>query len=153
MDNIMCKKGCCLLQIFPKIMVKKRPQFPFEKRKAGVLVCCDNKVLLTQSYNNYWGIPKGCMEPYDHSTIECAIRELREETGLKITLNDKNLYKLQTNCFIYKFHLKNKNMVKVEKLPYLDSTGIGWVNLDCAFDFNLNSLTRKILKSLGSLYL
>jgi hypothetical protein len=36
-------------------------------------------------------------------------------------------------------------MVNVEDLKNLDSTGIGWVNIECAFDLNLNYLTKKIL--------
>ncbi|CCV01879.1 hydrolase, NUDIX family [Invertebrate iridescent virus 22] len=147
METIICKKGCCSLQIFPKTKPENISQhYPFEKRKAGVLVCNGNEVLLTQSYNNCWGIPKGQMELYDQSTKICAERELKEETGLDITLNEKDLYKiLLDNCYVYKINLENKNLVKLENLPQLDSTGIGWVNIECAFDFNLNFLTRKIL--------
>lgn len=147
MDYLVCKKGCCSLQICPKIKPENQSQhYPFEKRKAGVFVCSGNEVLLTQSYNKYWGIPKGQMELYDESIKICAERELKEETGLDITLNENDLYKiLLNNCYIYKIHLENKNIVKLEDLQHLDSTGIGWVNIECAFDFNLNFLTRKIL--------
>lgn len=147
MDNIVCKKGCCSLKILPKPKQENCGQpYPFEKRKAGVFVCCDNKVLLTQSYNNYWGIPKGRMELSDLSTKSCAERELKEETGLNITLSDNDLYRIiLDNCYVYRTSIKNVDVIHFENLPNLDSTGIGWVNFECVFDFNVNFLTRKIL--------
>lgn len=147
MDIIICKKGCCKLKILPK----SKPQnngllYPFEKRKAGVFVCCGNKVLLTQAHNNCWGIPKGHMEAFDSNTKVCAERELKEETGLKIHLNDTDLYRIiLDNCYVYRVYVESIDVVNVENLVNLDSTGIGWADLDCAFDFNLNLLTRKIL--------
>jgi hypothetical protein len=147
MNTLVCQKGCCSLKIFPKSKQENYDQpYPFEKRKAGVFVCCGNKILLTQSYNNYWGIPKGQMELYDLSTKACAERELKEETGLVITLNDNDLYRIiLDNCYVYRISVENTDIVDLNNLPNLDSTGIGWVNDECAFDFNVNFLTRKIL--------
>ncbi len=147
MDILLCKKGCCQLKILPKQTSANRGSLhPFEKRKAGVFVCCGNKVLLTQSHNNYWGIPKGQMEVFDSNTRICAERELHEETGLKIHLNDSDLYRIiLNNCYVYRIYVSTTDVVNMENLVNLDSTGIGWVDLNCAFDFNLNLLTRKIL--------
>lgn len=147
MDTVLCKKGCCSLKILSKVKGEKCEQrYPFEKRKAGVFVCCDNKVLLTQSYNNCWGIPKGQMEPFDQTTKMCAERELKEETGLIVVLNDNDLYRIiLDNCYIYKISVENVNIINIQNFENLDSTGIGWVDIECASDFNLNFLTRKIL--------
>lgn len=149
-----CKKGCCSLYSSfkhkPQMKLENKPHNPFEKRKAGVFVCCENKVLLTQSYNNCWGIPKGQMELFDSSTKECAERELKEETGLVVNLCDNDLYKIMLdNCYVYKINIENTGIVDLENLVNLDSTGIGWVNFECAFDFNLNFLTRKILTGIS----
>lgn len=147
METITCKKGCCELKILPKSKVENYGSpYPFEKRKAGVFVCFKNKVLLTQSYNNYWGIPKGQMEPFDANTKICAERELKEETGLVISLNDTDLYRIiLDNCYVYRIYVENMDIVDLNNLSNLDSTGIGWIDLECAFDLNLNFLTRKIL--------
>lgn len=147
MDTLSCAKGCCLLKIFPKIKEASYSQtYPFEKRKAGVFIYCDNKVLLTQSYNNYWGIPKGQMEPHEDSVKSCAERELKEETGIVIVLHDNDLYRIiLDNCYIFKVKVDNMDILDLNKLPDLDSTGIGWVDFECAFEFNINFLTRKIL--------
>ena len=147
MNTLVCQKGCCSLKILPKSKQEKYGQsYPFEKRKAGVFVCCDTKILLTQSYNNYWGIPKGQMELSDSSTKACAERELKEETGLVVTLSDNDLYRIiLDNCYVYRISVKNVDVVDLNNLFNLDSTGIGWVEYECAFDFNVNFLTRKIL--------
>jgi hypothetical protein len=49
------------------------------------------------------------------------------------------------NYYIFRVGIENTDMVNVEDLKNLDSTGIGWVNIECAFDLNLNYLTKKIL--------
>jgi hypothetical protein len=46
---------------------------------------------------------------------------------------------------VYKICVENMDIINLDNLENLDSTGIGWVDLECAFDFNLNFLTRKIL--------
>jgi 8-oxo-dGTP pyrophosphatase MutT (NUDIX family) len=147
MNTLVCQQGCCSLKILSKFKQKNYDApYPFEKRKAGVLVCCGTKVLLTQSYNSCWGIPKGKMELFDSSTKSCAERELKEETGLVITLEDKDLYRIiLDNCYVYRIFVENMDIINVNNLANLDSTGIGWVDFECAFDFNINFLTRKIL--------
>ena len=149
MKIIKCKKGCCILQVSNTPISKDKPLInPFEKRKAGVFVYCGNKILLTQSYNNYWGIPKGQMEQYDGVVRNCAQRELKEETGLNINLSDEHLYKiLFDNCYIYKIKVYNMDIVNLNNLDNLDSTGIGWVNFECAFDLHLNFITKTLLMS------
>lgn len=147
MDILVCQKGCCALKILPKTKQENCGQpYPFEKRKAGVFVCCGTKILLTQSYNNCWGIPKGQMELFDSSTKACAERELKEETGLIATLSDNDLYRIiLDNCYVYRISVENMDVVDLNNLSNLDSTGIGWVEYECVFDFNVNFLTRKII--------
>jgi 8-oxo-dGTP pyrophosphatase MutT (NUDIX family) len=147
MENIYCEKGCCNLKTLNKNIKKnKGMHYPFEKRKAGVVIWCKGKVLLTQSHNNYWGIPKGQVEPSDKNIKSCAERELKEETGLNITLKDYELYKvILDHNYIYKISIEDMDSINLENLPILDSTGIGWVYPDCARSLNLNFLTRKLL--------
>ena len=154
-NTIFCNKGCCHLEIYSKPKPDERQPYPFEKRKAGVLVCSspnvsgETKILMVQSYNNCWGIPKGQMEPFDDSPKECAQRELYEETGLNVTLQDSDLYRiLLDNCYVYKISVSNMDVIDLSNLPILDSTGIGWVKIECAFDLNITFLTRKILMGL-----
>ncbi|ABF82141.1 hypothetical protein MIV111R [Invertebrate iridescent virus 3] len=153
MDTIFCNKGCCSLQTIKKKKPKvcdPNERYPFEKRKAGVFVECGSKFLLVQSYNDCWGIPKGHMEAYDHSPKTCAERELKEETGLEVKLTDAHLFRiLLDNYYIYKISIPSVDQVDLSALPQLDSTGIGWVDMECAFDLNLTVLTQKILMALS----
>ena len=157
-STIPCIDGCCSLTLFPKEKKEFDGAFyPFEKRKAGVLVCCGDtssksdpetrgKVLIVQSYNNFWGIPKGRVESYDDGPKVCAERELKEETGMEIELKESDLFRIiLDNCYVYKINVDSMDVVNHENLPILESTGIGWVKPYCALDFNINFLTRKVV--------
>ena len=61
-----------------------------DKHKAGVVLIYDNKILLVHPTNSSWksrscGIPKGFMQDGEDA-IDSALRELREETGIKLKL-------------------------------------------------------------------
>ena len=59
--------------------------YPVILAGAGILITNTKKQLLLvkRSDNGYWAIPGGAMEPGEY-TIDTAIRETFEETGLKI---------------------------------------------------------------------
>lgn len=69
-----------------------------KKRYAGVLVKCNNKVLLCKrnnqgSFPGMWSVPGGKMEQGEEP-IESAMREFFEETNIEIY--DAPLYKITT---------------------------------------------------------
>jgi 8-oxo-dGTP diphosphatase len=68
-----------------------RVVYPTAKPTAGALVVRDGRVLLVRRAiepgRGKWDVPGGFMEP-DERPQEGAIRELREETGLAVTLTD-----------------------------------------------------------------
>lgn len=51
-----------------------------------ICVSATNKVLLVQGRQGEkkWSFPKGHRELYDSTPLECALRELKEETGLTL---------------------------------------------------------------------
>tara|TARA_B110000305_G_scaffold239622_1_gene307934 strand:- start:610 stop:999 length:390 start_codon:yes stop_codon:yes gene_type:complete len=62
---------------------------------AGCIVYCKGLVLLARRiegenvpYSGYWSIFAGSREPPSEPPTICAIRELEEETGIKIKTND-----------------------------------------------------------------
>ena len=61
-----------------------------EEISAGAIVYTkkDNKVnyLISKDFHNNWGFPKGHLEN-DETEIEAAIREIKEEVGVDVSLN------------------------------------------------------------------
>jgi 8-oxo-dGTP pyrophosphatase MutT (NUDIX family) len=150
--HVWCQKKCCMLTTMSKtkrVVDQVQLPYPFEKRKAGVLVRCEDKILLVQSYNKFWGIPKGRVELSDKNVVECAKRELLEEAGIDIALHDSDLHKIVLdNCYIFQVFVDSCDIINPNHLSNLDSTGIGWVHKDCVNDFDIAFLTRKALEPL-----
>ena len=79
---MLCDCGGC---IFEMSIYDSDKGFSRNRRKAGVVIFNPptESVLLVQSRGNLWGFPKGSIE--ENETIkDAAIREVREETGLKV---------------------------------------------------------------------
>lgn len=60
------------------------------KPKAGCLVVNDSQILLIKK-NGAWQIPKGKIKK-EESTLEAAIRETEEETGIRPTKIENTLF-------------------------------------------------------------
>lgn len=59
---------------------------PLDHKVYGCICISDtNKILLVKGRNTQkWSFPKGHRDRADRSTLECALRELHEETGLRL---------------------------------------------------------------------
>lgn len=129
-----CTNGCCSYQL------KKYKRCTFTPKllqKAGVFIYdkSRNKILLVQSRGNLWGPPKGSVE-LNESIIECALREVKEETGIRLTLDNIS----ESHKFIFDnshYYYCEMNEVDVTlDTPMLsdelnDASGIGWININC----------------------
>lgn len=74
-------------------------------KRAGIILTHQNKYLLVQGiHSKKWSFPKGCIETGE-TTLQCAIRELEEETGVKLNTNTESLTKeyiyYDTHLFSY----------------------------------------------------
>lgn len=122
----------CSIFSWPYVNCENIIKFQQNKKAGGILIHND-KVLLIQSRGNMWGFPKGSIEK-DESTLECAIREVNEETSLLIlfTPNDKQYF--FNNIVLYVKHLQKVPQFDLEKIrnhKNNDCSGIGWFNLQC----------------------
>ena len=129
--------------------------------KAGVILFSPNKkyVLLVKSKSNKirkckWGFPKGNIEPNENIN-DCAMRELKEETGLFINI-DNNIIEhnhINQGRTLYYCYILNNNMminiiktIKTHKDDNDEIDKIAFVPLEKCFDLILNSEAKRILK-------
>lgn len=158
--HVFCPSKCCRFTMAPSVLTWDTIQYAhskIRKRKAGVFMYDPTlkKVLLVQSRGDKWGFPKGTME--DGETIEeCAIREVLEETGIRLTLAQIHTYlKFRIDKATYYYAIVNSTLNMYQTEPetsiHNDATGIVWISLDCLVacvqqgQMLLNSHCKKLL--------
>jgi ADP-ribose pyrophosphatase YjhB (NUDIX family) len=148
-----CSDNCCLL----KIDTYESPKFKNyyrNRKKAGVCIYDPNtdKVLIVQSRGNFWGSPKGGLN-INETERACAIREVKEETGMIITSTEfKKAIKIK-NRAIYFYIERNECNVDIQKnYKDNDANGIGWIKVNCLVnaiksgDITLNKHAQIVFK-------
>jgi len=144
--KIKCPAGCCELQVekFTGVIDHRKDYKKYNKLKAGGILHdkCKDKVLLVQSRGKLWGFPKGTKN--DNESVEdCAVREIKEETGLSLTRAMLTRYTRINNgrsTFYYVEH--PEVLVEVQNsIENNDANGIGWVKICCL----RNMMDRKML--------
>lgn len=129
-----CLDGCCELKIkyYPPLNVI----IPngYKKKKAGIFIYDpeSKKVLLVQSRGQMWGIPKGTVEE-DETWEQCAIREVKEETGVCITHQELKYYIKIYKKAVYYYTEKAECEVTVQEnsVDDNDANAIGWIKVGC----------------------
>lgn len=101
--------------------------------KAGGMIVYKNKILIIQSNFKKWGFPKGHRNKGE-SVLECAIREIREETSLVVNLTESDrLLGVYENTVMYYKKLNYKPRINIKQIiqEQKDCTGISWIRLSC----------------------
>ena len=137
MPTFTCRKKCCEVEILPyngpKQFRKKLINTYRTRLKAGMFLYDSNskKVLLVQSRGHLWGLPKGTLNP-EEEFLDCAIREVQEETGLIIPSSKLEKYiSIKGKARYYYVEIDEcKVTVQIEDKDN-DANGIGWVNIEC----------------------
>jgi ADP-ribose pyrophosphatase YjhB (NUDIX family) len=126
---------CCSLLIWDYTRPATRHYIDPKRddRKAGGVLIYNGRVLLVQSRGNKWGFPKGGFERGENA-LQCAKREVHEETSFNVTFNDDDLKTKYKNTTLYVKHLRNDPPeidTSYLKTPGNDCTGVGWIRLTC----------------------
>jgi len=136
MRFLICKRGCCKLKITPYIYHDRSTRAK-TRCKAGVFIHdkVKNKVLIVQSRGNLWGLPKGTLE-YGETAIQCAIREVKEETGLLIS-EDKftNCVKIKNRAFYFYMQKPECEVTVQTQIVNNDVNSLGWIKPECLRDY------------------
>lgn len=111
-------------------------------------------ILLVKSYGGDWSFPKGSMSDFDESHRHSAIRELHEETGLIVNVDDLtlindriNIKKIRTVASVYSFEM-NKDDFDISQEIDLEISDIGWFKVS-EIPEKLNAFTKYLGQALG----
>lgn len=111
-----------------------------------------------------WRFPGGFSDVTDNSTEESAVRELFEETNIKIdkselfylgsTKIDDSRYKNSPHCITTSFYTYNDNQCKTEDFAKAgdDAIAINWIPLEELSTKNVNKVHHGLLKMLLEAY-
>lgn len=155
---IKCPSKCCCIQIglYNHSPYIHNPKHKFRRHKAGVFFYDPNteRVLLVQSHGKKWGSPKGAMEEdINETTQECALREVKEETGICLTEEClKQYYKIDRSTYYYVERDYDPDIQIPTGKESIDITGICWIKLPCLLQLyyqrkiDLNAQCKKLLK-------
>ena len=110
-----------------------------KNNKCGVIVFrkSDNKFLIVKNKTSqYWGFPKGHQEDGE-TTIQSAIRELREEAGIEIVENDI-LYSIKKKSWYLYIVLLDNVYVKIDNN---EICAFKWVDYKTFTNYNMSKGT------------
>jgi ADP-ribose pyrophosphatase YjhB (NUDIX family) len=131
METYYCRDKCCSVKIKK---YNRRPRyFNRNYRKAGVFIYDpkEDRVLIVQSRGHLWGPPKGTLNIGEHET-KCAVREVKEETGLDVSSNDfTNAIKIKNRAIYYYLEMDACDINVQDSIEDNDANGITWIKLNC----------------------
>ena len=146
MNSISCNNACCKFILTQHKEIVYTDDYYFTRnsfiKKAGCFIYDKrtNRILLVQSKGKYFGPPKGGIEE-NENILNAALREVREETGIKI--HPKLLYKcnkiLVNNTLFYIVNMKEIEVYPQVSSTYNDVNGIGWINIHCLIELILQN--------------
>ena len=104
------------------------------EKSCGCVVFNDNKVLIVKSLNGVYGFPKGHIEE-NETDVECAIRETFEETGINVSVDCNNSFKISyfvnenilKNVIFFIAFVNGENVIKVKEDELDDAF---WIYID-----------------------
>lgn len=85
------------------------------RKAGGIILATESQLAIIRGrVSGKWGVPKGSLDDSDNSVLDGAIREIYEETGLKLRVeNGKPLdYWMVYKCRLYLFNLNRVPRLK-----------------------------------------
>lgn len=124
-----------------------------EEKSCGGIIIENEKVLLIQQNDGFWGFPKGHVEK-EETEEETAKREIKEETNLDVEIDIKSRYRIEyitdkgrNKEVVYFIAKKIGGEIKKQEE---EIQKIKWVNFQEAMELlsfdNTKQLFKKILE-------
>lgn len=146
-----CLNSCCIKPAFEQDLIFKNFK---NNRKLKDIKC--GGIILNKTFdkillvcNNYspdekWGLPKGHRENKE-TYATCALREIHEETGLDIYIND-SMTKIKVFNTFY-FPLITDDSKKLIPIDTNEIKYVKWFNIKELANISLNRDTRCVVKT------
>lgn len=126
-----------------------------EEKACGGIIIENEKVLLIQQNDGFWGFPKGHVEK-EETEEETAKREIKEETNLDIEIDSKSRYTMEyitdkgkNKEVVYFIAKKIRGEIKKQEE---EIQNIKWANFQEAMELlsfdNTKQLLKKILEDI-----
>lgn len=123
---------------------------------AGMAILNPSKtaiLMVRQMCNDLWSLPKGGVESHDSSTLNTAIREVKEETGLEMssdyTTPDESapsVFKFDNGNSYHIFRtVATSDELRAPPSPE-EIKEVAWIPLSEASTLNANAITRMFIK-------
>lgn len=111
------------------IMKSKCKKHDNLKRCGAIIMDQEKRILLVQGHSDVWSIPKGHQKHMKEPYSECAMREVYEETGLKLKIT-KNFKKIEIGNIVYYLVELNdfyKKFIKIQDTEEIKT--YDWINV------------------------
>ena len=130
-----------------------------KEKACGCIIIEEDKVLLIYEKNrNFWGFPKGHVEG-NETEIETATREVTEEVGLDVIIDESKRYVLN---YIIRNEIDKTTVLYIAKVKggklerqEAEIEEIRWCTFDEALELltfdNLKDMFKKVIKDLKQL--
>jgi 8-oxo-dGTP pyrophosphatase MutT (NUDIX family) len=160
MKTFFCNNKCCNYKVTPYNLnipfdsIKNKEEIKIKKSGSFIYDSESNKILLVQSRGQMWGCPKGSIKDLEN-TIDCAIREVKEETGIELDekqLSESRYLIINSKALYYFVQMKENDVFIQNQIIDNDANGIGWFNIDCLEELvkdgviNINQHSRILIK-------
>ncbi len=129
--TVMNCKGCVVVESKGVSDVNRHPfDIGPKPPKAGCIITCHDKYLFVQTLHETWGFPKGSIEKGE-TEVECAVREVREETGVDVNVDENKYWKTsKIKLFLVEMELCGDKLFDSFKQSS-EITGIALVCVEC----------------------
>jgi 8-oxo-dGTP pyrophosphatase MutT (NUDIX family) len=132
-----CDRKCCSILINAYGSDPPNRIYRQTRKKAGMFIYdpIASRVLLVQSRGKLWGPPKGSIEEGEDD-VKCAIREVKEETGLDIDVSDFNSTEpvISGHATFFYIETAHSDISVRNEVKDNDANGISWIRIECLID-------------------